>query len=431
MKELPKAIEAEQAIISTIFVDPERAMPILDGYLDVDDFYSQRHKVIYKAARSLFIAGSPIDVVSVAERLTETAEIERAGGHVYLGELIEKWATTEAVEHYASIVRSKAWRRRLISCGARLSELGYVGAEDDAALEERVDGVMKSVVMAEVHADELVDLRGMGDEYLEKVGQMRANRWPGVGTGFRSLDKIIRGLEGQLAIVAGSPSMGKSMFMLNMAYAMAKHGTKVGILSFEMTRDPIEERLIQRHCNWGEEKIRYATIEELRKAANELSGLPLWVSVSSTQSVTGILEKMRRMVVRNGIQAIFLDYLQLLGENTMNRAEELSGITRRLLLFAKKYPQVAVIAGAQINRQALLGDDKRPRLHHLKSSGGIEEHGDIVLGLFREEYADYRKGDSGIIEVHVLKNRTGKALTMVKMACDVDKQRIADLTGES
>ena len=426
MKELPKAIEAEQAILAAIFTDSERAIPSLDGYLESQDFYSQRHRAIYDAAKGLFIAGDPVDVVSVSERLEQTNKLDQAGGHLYLSEIVEHWATPEAVEHYAGIVRSKAWRRRLVSCGSDLSELGYACSQDNE-LEESVGNILKSVMLGDTHANEMADLAGVGSKYLKRVEEMRGHHWHGVPTGFKSLDNILNGLEGQLTIVAGSPSMGKSLFLLNMAYQQARRDVPVGIISLEMSSDPIFGRLIQRHRSWNEETLRYAKMDDLKKAASELAELPLWISVSDTQSIAGILEKMRRMVVREGVRSIILDYVQLLGGNNTNRAEELSGIVRQLLLFSKRHPNVAVITGAQINRTVMQSDSKRPKLHHLKSSGGIEEHSDIVLGLFREEYMDNRV-DAGVLEVHVLKNRGGRAQVMEKLFCDIGKQKLAELT---
>lgn len=428
---LPKSDEAEKVILGAMLLEPDHIVPMVEGMIEASDFYHRAHRKIYRTIMELFYAGRAADLVGVADHLSDAEGLEQVGGRLYLNSLLDAITTVESVPYYAQIIRAKSWRRRLIEAGGRMTELGYHSDGDITKTQETAMSIVNEAILEKGIEDEIHPLADLEKEYLERLkAEKRAGRPESyLTTGFETLDRRIPDLTGQFMVVAGSSSIGKSLFMLNMAYKQAKKGIRVGFLSLEMLEIALLDRLLENHAGITDERRKFTPMEDLSKKAGEILRLPIWTVALGTSSLFGILRQMRQLVLRDEVRCIYIDYLQLIGDViSSQRVSELEDICRHALLFAKKY-KVGVVIGSQFSREAMTTADKRPELWMLRGSGGIENAADVVIGLFRPEYADKTKS-SGIMEIHWLKNRNGRRNIMDRMSCNLELQRIEDLAGE-
>ena len=438
IKDLPHNVEAEKVVLGSMLLEPDESIPTAEGIISAEDFYSMPHRKIYRAIMHQFYAGGAADIIGVRQHLEDTGDLVRIGGSPYMNNLLDTVTTTASLQHYIQIIVAQSQKRKLISAGMQLEELGYRSDGDVAQMQEKAMRTINEAIFDEGVSNEIRPISELEAEFMERIAAEKETGRPSnyLTTGFKTLDERVFDLRGQLMFIAGSSSMGKSMCMLNMAYKQAKKGVKVGVISLEMTDVAIMNRLLIRHMGVSAKDRKYKPLEEVRKSVGEVLILPMWLVSLGTSSLIGILREMRQMVLQHGIQCIYVDYVQLIGDiSSSQRVNELEEISRQLLLFSKKY-NVGVVVGSQFSREVMGTGDKRPKLWMLRGSGGIENNSDIVIGLFRKDYIDKSESmtdgfhsTSREMEIHWLKNRNdGEAGMVDKMMYRLDRQMIEDMT---
>jgi len=401
IRELPKNTEAEQAVLGAALLDPDRSVPILVERLTPEHFHLQRHRVIFRTIRELFAnqSGGKIsaDIVSVANRLEERGDMERAGGRMYLNELLDRVTTTASLEYYTDIVRKKAVLRALIQAGGQISELGY----DEVSEADEVLDKAESIIF-DITASNLDRSYVLVDDFLyEHIDSLEElHRDPdrqtirGFSTGFRELDELTSGMQrSDLVIVAGRPGTGKTSFVLSLARHAAIHDkAAIGVFSLEMTKEQLLERLL---CGEGKvslHRLRGGYVpapkwRDIASAAGRLQKATIIIDDTPGVSILEIRAKARRMASQYGLDMLIVDYLQLVdaGVRTDVREQEIAYISRSLKKLAREL-SIPVIAVSQLSRAVERRESKRPLLSDLRESGALEQDADVVMFIYREDY---------------------------------------------
>ena len=425
--DFPKNLEAERIILGSLLLEPDRTWPKVEGVLEDIDFFGPGHGRIFKVAHQLFLDGKAADVVGVVGSLKEHNWLEKVGGRLYMNDLLDSIVTTEAVEHYAEIVRRKSGMRALIEAGRMITHIGLHGNGNLAESRDVATKAFNRAMLTESKTD-IVSISTIGDEFLGQLESMRKTGGYGLTSGFKSINRYLRDFSKQLTVIAGAPSVGKSLLMINMGYRQAHQGIKVGFISLEMVKETILGRLVQLEGRYSEEDLFYKPMDDITKTIMTVLSKPIWITVLYTASLISILRQMRQMVMVDNIEVIYVDHLQLMEAGGFDsKSDELGRIVRDLFLFSKRYG-VGVVLGCQLNRQVMQqSGEKRPKLFMLRSSGQIEEHADSVLGLYRPDYAD-KAAKGGVLEIEFLKNRKyGHVGKIIKLACLISSQRLEEL----
>ena len=369
----PQNLEAEEAILGGILVDPEaigRVTDILEG----EAFYLAAHRMIYEAALALHQEGKPADLMMVASWLIDRGTLDKVGGQSRLAELYDRTPSAVNIDLYAQLVMDKFLRRRLIRAGNEITGLGHDTAQElpevlDAA-EQKVFNITQArpqdglVSTAEVLTQTFADIESRA------IGQTL----PGLACGFYDLDAMTQGFQrGDLIIVAGRPSMGKTSYVLNVARNIASyHKLPVAVFSLEMSRDQLVQRLLSSEVRIESSRLRAGRIssqewEPLAHEISKLSQLPLYIDDTPNLTVTEMRSRCRRLQAEYGgaLGLVVIDYLQLMGGNSENRVQMLSQITRGLKGLAREL-SVPVIALSQLSRGVESRTDKRPMMSDLR-----------------------------------------------------------------
>ncbi len=419
---LPQSIEAEQSVLGAMLLDRD-ALVTGEDILRADDFYREAHAIIFNAILSLAHKGTEVDILTVTEELRRMGRLDDVGGVMYVNELPEHCLFPKAVRQHAEIVADKSKLRRLINAANTIAASAYAAADDTLQIvdnaERQILEVSKDdrrndfVPIGEAVQNELADIN---TKYQNKSGIT------GLSSGFLSLDSMTTGLQkGDFIIVAARPSMGKTAFVLNIAYNVAINAQKpVAFFSLEMPQSQLVQRLLSSAALIEGQKLRtgrLTTQEEwnnLAAAASVLMEAPLYIDDSAGVTVADIRSKSRRLKAEHGLSLIIIDYLQLMQSRTMrgidNRQQEISDISRNLKSLAREL-DVPVIALSQLSRAVEARQDHRPMLSDLRESGSLEQDADMVAFLYREAYYnkeleadDARKN---LTEVILAKNRNG------------------------
>ena len=428
----PQNLDAEQSVLGAILLDPDSIVSVME-FLVPEDFYRINHQVIFKAMVELNNDSSPIDIVSVAERLNQNKQLENAGGQFYLLELAEKVPTASNVEYYSKIVSEKSTLRKLIRTSTDIATDAYGETDEVAAVLDRAERSILEVSEKRNRAGFVDITKVLNEAYLSLEERMKnTGEITGIPTGYIDLDRMTSGLhEDELIILAARPSVGKTAFVLNIAKNVAtKTNETVAIFSLEMGAESLVNRMLCSEGSIDASNMRNGrlTEEELRSyfvASGTLSTAPIYIDDTPGIRVSEIRAKCRRLKQeRNNLGLIVIDYLQLIeGNGRENRQQEISEISRNLKKLAKEL-SVPVIALSQLSRGVEQRQDKRPVMSDIRESGSIEQDADIVAFLYREDY--YRKDpdedgnvpnqeSNNIIEVIIEKNRSGPRGTVELM----------------
>ena len=424
IRELPKNREAEQVVLGSMILEADFVVPDVEEIVGVDDFYFSPHRSIFDTACKMFDTGDTVDIISLSNKLEEAGLLEKAGGRLYLNELIDKVTTTSSVKHYCEIIKKKSSLRSLIMAGAKVEEIGY---STDGDIEEAKDEAL-SVVMQAIEANDSGQIKQISelvDPFVERIRLMEETGDIGLSCGYPSLDNYAWGFDGKLTVIAGASSMGKSVLMMNMARKIAKKGVAAGFVSMEMSDDAVIMRLAQAESMMTRNEVLRGGVEGARRAASRIATLPLYIMSMGPSSLTSALRQMRQMVMKYHVKAIFVDYLQLIDHAPLsrNKNEEVGYIARMLKKFSFEY-DVGVFTGSQLNRKAY-EDDAKPELWMLRDSGNIENHSDIVLGVWRSDYSDHDM-IGGEMEVIFLKLREGAQYSKETLLFYPHQQRIEE-----
>ena len=421
---LPNNQEAEQSLLSTMFLSKYALNKALDT-LDEEDFYYDNNKVIYHTIKTLYDKNTPIDMTSVLTELKNNNKLNEAGGLGYITEVLNSEAVATNSEYYIKKITDASLLRRLIKASEDIGNMGYENKDDvDDVLDEaekKILSVVKNRGMSEFRP--FNDILNAASENLKRLSQTRGEV-TGIPTGFTDIDRLTSGFhENQLIVVAARPAMGKTIFALNVAVNAALKGKSVAIFNLEMDAVQLANRILSNVGQIEGKKFMSGNFNNddwtrLNEAITRLTDAKIFINDMQESTIGAIRSKCRRLASsENGLDLVVIDYLQLVsgGKNYgINRQQEVSDISRALKLLAMEL-HIPIIALAQLSRGVEQREDKRPIMSDLRESGAIEQDADIVSFLYRESY--YKKGASGegntsVSEFIVGKHRNGRTDTI-------------------
>ncbi|MFP4461167.1 MAG: replicative DNA helicase [Thermotogota bacterium] len=413
----PNDSEAERAVLGSILLDPEIAGDVFE-ILRHEDFYNHAHKMIYSSMELLYDDAEAIDPLTVSDLLRKQKQLEKIGGELVIAQLADSVPTSAHAIHYAKVVREKSILRNLINSGSKIVESAFSLDDVDNILDQAERSILS---IGERYIEKsYAPIGKIVHDAFDKLDQIKVRHdspegsllVTGLATGFKSLDEMTTGFHrSDLVIVAARPSMGKSALALQLARNMAvEYGYKVGIFSLEMSSEQIALRLLSLESKVNFEKLRKADISadewnRLTAAASKFMKASIIIDDDSMLDPRGLRTKVRRIKKEYGLDAIVLDYLQLMnsGRNRENRQQEISEISRSLKVLGREM-DIAVISASQLSRSVEQREDKRPRLSDLRESGAIEQDADTVIFIHREAYYKRAKfeEDEDVGEIQML-----------------------------
>ncbi|ULT57067.1 replicative DNA helicase [Neobacillus drentensis] len=417
----PQNIEAEQAVLGAIFLEPS-ALTVASEILIPEDFYRASHQKIFNVMLDLNDQGKAVDLVTVTEELAAAKLIEDIGGVSYLSDLSGSVPTAANIEYYARIVEEKSLLRRLIRTATNIASDGYSREDEvEALLSEAEKSIMEVAQRKNAGAfhnikDVLVRTYDNIEEMHNRVGEIT-----GISTGFAELDRMTAGFQrNDLIIVGARPSVGKTAFALNIAANVAtKTNENVAIFSLEMGAEQLVMRMLCSEGNIDAQRLRTGSLTDddwgkLTMAMGSLSNSGIFIDDTPGVRISDIRSKCRRLQQEHGLGMILIDYLQLIlgsGRSGENRQQEVSEISRSLKQLAREL-KVPVIALSQLSRGVEQRQDKRPMMSDIRESGSIEQDADIVAFLYRDDYYDKESENKNIIEIIIAKQRNGPTGTV-------------------
>lgn len=417
----PQNLEAEQAVIGAILLQPEALITAMERVRS-EDFYSGPHRQIYEAMVEIAENNQPVDLVTLTAHLQDQHLLEEIGGVSYLAKLANSVPTAANVDYYAQIVEEKSMLRRLIRTATNIVSDGYANSEDVAVLLG--DAEKKILEISNRRSGSgFISIRDVLMEVFEKVEMLYSNRGntTGIPSGFTDLDRMTAGFQrSDLIIVAARPSVGKTAFALNIAQNVGIRAREtVAIFSLEMSAAQLVQRMVCAEGNVDAQRMRTGHLEgedweKLTMAIGALSESEVYIDDTPGITVAEIRSKCRRLKKERGLGMILIDYLQLIsgrGKAGENRQQEVSEISRTLKHIAREL-EVPVIALSQLSRGVEQRQDKRPMMSDLRESGSIEQDADIVAFLYRDDYYDKESEKKNIIEIIIAKQRNGPVGTV-------------------
>lgn len=421
MRVPPHSLEAEQSLLGGLLLD-NAAWEKVGDLIGEDDFYRDEHRRIYRVIQRLLDRGKPADVVTVAEALDAAGDGENAGGLSYLGELAQNTPSASNIRRYAEIVRERAVLRQLVTVGDEIagSALSPMGREAKVLLDE---AEAKVFAIAEAGARTqagFIHINPLLTQVVERIQELHDRDDPseitGIPTGYTDLDNQTSGLQpGDLIIVAGRPSMGKTSFALNIAENVALEvGLPVAVFSMEMGGAQLAMRMLSSVGRLDAHRVRTGRLTDdewshLSMALGKMHEAPMYIDETPALNPMDLRARARRLHRQCGkLGLIVIDYLQLMSGSSQgeNRATEISEISRSLKGIAKEL-EVPVIALSQLNRSLEQRPNKRPVMSDLRESGAIEQDADIIMFIYRDQVYNPDSEDKGIAEIIIAKQRNG------------------------
>jgi replicative DNA helicase len=417
----PHSIEAEQSVLGGLLLDNTAWDKIAD-LLTAGDFYRHDHRLIFQAIGKLREADKPADVVTVFEALQSAGRIDDAGGLPYLNALAQNTPSAANIRRYAEIVRDRAILRRLVTVGDEIATaaLNPQGRDTKAILDEAESKIFQIAEEGARGRQGFVEMDRLLTQVVERIQELFERAHPsdvtGVPTGFADLDSKTAGLQpGDLIIVAGRPSMGKTAFALNIGEHVAiDNGMPVAVFSMEMGASQLALRLLSSVGRIDQQRLRTGRLQDddwpkLTAAIQKLHEAQFFIDETPALNAIDLRARARRLHRTCGrLGLIIVDYLQLMSATSVgeNRATEISEISRSLKALAKEL-HVPVVALSQLNRTVEQRTDKRPVMSDLRESGAIEQDADVILFIYRDEVYNPDTTDKGVAEIIIGKQRNG------------------------
>jgi replicative DNA helicase len=417
----PHSAEAEQSVLGGLLLDNSAWDKIADR-LVADDFYRHDHRLIFQHISRLIDLSRPADAVTVFESLQSGGKAAEAGGLPFLNSLAQNTPSAANIRRYAEIVRERAVLRRLIGVGEEVvaAALNPQGREAKQILDEAEGKVFQIAEQGARDRGGFRKLEGLLTSVVERITELSerggASDVTGVPSGFTDLDSKTAGFqEGDLVIIAGRPSMGKTALALNMGQHVAiDMGMPVAVFSMEMGAEQLAMRLLGSVGRIDAHRLRTGRLTEddwprLSEAIERMHAAPLHIDETPGLNALELRARTRRLAREYGkLGLVIVDYLQLMSASTTgeNRATEISEISRALKGLAKEI-KVPVIALSQLNRTVEQRTDKRPVMSDLRESGAIEQDADVILFIYRDEVYNPDSPDKGIAEIIIGKQRNG------------------------
>ncbi len=415
---LPQNIEAEEAILGGILLDPD-AIERVASDLKPEAFLLKAHQQIFRASLALHEEGKPVDLMTVTTWLADQNLLEQVGGQLKLAQLMSQTVSATNIDQYAQLANDKKTRRDLIKSAHKIIELAEDTSQDlETVLRESEQQISD---IAQIQSNQ--DLISIGETLIDTFQDIEDRSTgvtpPGIPCGFYDLDAMTSGFQrSDLIIIAGRPAMGKSSLGLGIGFNIAKKQLPVAVFSLEMSKEQLVQRLLSGEAKIDSNRIRSGNIkdsewEPLTAAISNLAEFPIFIDDTGNPTVSEIKAKCKKLKAENGGQLglILIDYLQLMDGGSDNRVQELSRITRSLKNLAKEL-NVPVIALSQLSRSVESRTNKRPILSDLRESGSIEMDADLVMMIYRDDYYNPDTPDRGIAEIVLAKHRNGPTGTI-------------------
>src|SRR3989339_1952590 len=414
----PHNVDAEQNVLGCVLIDKDAIIKIADVLENVD-FYEPKHALIYEAILELFQKRQAIDLVTVANLLQDKKLTDQIGGNLYLAELADSVVTTENIFPYALIIKQKSTLRKLIKAGNAIISLGYTEDRDTEVILEDAEKALFNVSQTFLK-DRFVHIKEILATTFEKISDLHdeegAKKYLGIPSGFSGLDRILSGFQGSdLVIIAARPSMGKTALSLNVAQNAAKQHKSVGIMSLEMSKEQLVERMFCSLLQVDSWKMKTGQLTEADFARmgtimDELNSYKLFIDDALTGSIPELRAKARRLQMEHGLDMLIIDYLQLMSNMNSsyggNRVQEISEISRSFKALAREL-HIPIIALSQLSRAVENRPSKIPQLSDLRESGAIEQDADVVLMMYREDYYEEDSEKPGVTDIYIRKHRNG------------------------
>lgn len=419
----PHSVEAEQSVLGGLLLEASALDKISDLMTD-EDFYRQEHRLIFRQIVRLSELAKPVDVITVAEALEIAGELDKVGGLPYLGSLAQNVPSAANIRRYGEIVRERSIMRKLAEVGSDIASSAYNPTGRDAAqlLDEAESKVFEIAEAGSKGKQGFIAMPPLLSQVVERIETLYARDNPsditGIATGFTDLDRMTSGLQpGDLVIVAGRPSMGKTALAINIAENVAMDSKlPVAIFSMEMGASQLAMRMLGSVGKLNQHDLRTGRLQDddwgrLTHALGKLNDAPIHIDESAALSALDLRARSRRLHRQNnGLGLIVVDYLQLMSSNvgraSENRATEISEMSRSLKALAKEL-HVPVMALSQLNRSLEQRPNKRPVMSDLRESGAIEQDADLILFIYRDEVYNSDSSDKGKAEIIIGKQRNG------------------------
>ncbi|MCF7887193.1 MAG: replicative DNA helicase [Candidatus Omnitrophica bacterium] len=430
----PQNIEAEMATLGSMLLNEKVISEIIE-ITDSAFFYKQEHKIIFETIIELYDKRTKIDVLTVAESLRKKNVLEEVGGTAQLTALADFVPSSANASNYARIVKEKGILRALIENSSEIIDLSYKGQEEISALLDRAEKLIFEISDRRVEGGyvHIKDIIKDGIELIESLYHKKSHV-TGIPTGFNDFDLKTAGFQkGDLIIVAGRPSMGKSALVTSITGHVAiNKKIPVGIFSLEMSKEQLMQRFLCAEAKVEVNRVRTGFLSpsewpSLTAAAGKLSEAPIYIDDTPAMNIFEIRAKARRLKAHHDIQLILVDYLQLIrgSGRSESRQQEISKISQGLKALAKEL-SIPLIAVSQLSRAVESREGHRPKLSDLRESGAIEQDADLVVLLFRQEYYQPSDENKGMAEAIIAKQRNGPVGT-INLAFLKEYMRFADL----
>lgn len=411
----PHNVEAEEAVLGSLLIDPDAIIHI-STFLRANDFYVERHGWVYDAVLELHERRQPADLVTLSDELARRNQLDDIGGAAYLTGLINATPSSIHIEYYARIIERTAVLRRLIDAAGQIAQLAYQDDEDAETVIDRAEEIIFGISERRVDRD-LRPIRQVLDQYYDRVEYLQQHQGEiiGIPTGLADLDKLLGGLQrSDMIVMAGRPGMGKTSLALSIALQSARRWQKrVALFSLEMSDEQLVQRLVSAETGIDSQRLRLGNIKAdewttFYQAIRLLSETMIFIDDTPAISVLELRTKARRLHAEHGLDLLIVDYMQLMrgGTRNENRQQEISFISRSLKGLAREL-NVPILALSQLSRQVESRHDKRPMLSDLRESGSIEQDADVVLFIYRDDVYNPDTETPNIAEIIVGKHRSG------------------------
>jgi len=414
----PQNMEAERACLGSMLLDRE-AIEVAIDFLKAEDFYSTQHRVLFDAILDLYNRSIPVDIITITDHLKSVGFLEKIGGAVYISSLLDEVPTSANVEYYSRIVEQKSLLRKLIKAASDVISMSYDTEKEAHEIIDEAEKLIFNVTERRVSKTYFSMNEVIKDSILaiEKLYH-KNEQYTGIPSGFKDFDDLTSGFQkSEFIIIAARPSVGKTAFALNVAQNMGiRQKRNVGIFSLEMSKEALVQRMLCSEARIDSQRLRRGFLGSedwapLTTAAGKLAEAKIFIDETPAISDMQLRAKARRIQARHGLDAIIVDYLQLMSSTRRRnegKTQEISEISRSLKALAREL-NIPVIALSQLSRavESRSRTDKRPILSDLRESGAIEQDADVVAFLYREELYKPNTDRKGITEVIIQKQRNG------------------------
>ncbi len=422
---MPHSLEAEQSVIGAMIMDKD-AVVTVNEILIREDFYHQQYGILFEAMIELFNSGSPVDLLTLQNKLREKNAPPEIISLDYVKDLLTAVPTSANVKYYAKIVKDHSIRRRLIKLNQEIEDICYLAQESVDTLMDITEKKVFDLIQSRGGSNDYVPIRQIVMNALEKIENSAKSdgNVTGIPTGFTDLDYRTAGLQpSDLILIAARPSMGKTAFVLNVAQHVAFHEDLcTAIFSLEMSKEQLVNRMFSLESHVDAQLLRTGNLsdsdwEKLIEGAGVIGNSKLIIDDTPGISISELRSKCRKYKLEHGLKLIIIDYLQLMsgsGRGSDSRQQEISDISRSLKALAREL-SVPVIALSQLSRAVEQRPDHRPMLSDLRESGAIEQDADVVMFIYRDDYYHHDTEEKGVSEIIIAKQRNGPIGT-VKLA---------------